>query len=451
MAKGFRNIDDFVRQAYNSSTQKAPLSVKQGLNQSIGGNGAFITTGLISLTTVLVVGAIFLFATNNETYVNDQTGKSYSEKFYLATNGNQNLSVINQKPETWNATQVNFENVSGTDHHSNNVILEGNGTAELTSLVNDSNSNISSASNVPTFSITSDNQDITENQALVKHQVKMLQARYGQVDDSNNVVNTPEEDTRNEEESTPTNDENLDVFGLTEPEVEVNKKSFKRSSTFLTAESGYNFQTNYFSGTSNSNSDIYEEGTKPSFSFEHGISLTHKTKSAFTFSGGIGLTSFNDNYVYQDYKMNIDTSYYWNETTGTTTEQYDTTYSKLFLYKGNNNLSYANISLGIGTQIDIKKFKIDLFVNGKFNYLISSNGGYIENNQLKNYTRKDDFYRKSFVNLSLGARVHYPVSNHLYLNAAVKFSPVLGELTDNAPFQRKIQYTNAGVGISYFF
>ncbi|MCH2234072.1 MAG: hypothetical protein MK078_07455 [Crocinitomicaceae bacterium] len=422
----FKNIDEFTREAYGQESTKAPAHVKENLTKVIGtgiGLGTWILGGL-GLTGVAVASFLLINSSNIE----EAYGKTDVSIFSAAYNDNIASSGIKTNYTDLTNSQLTNQTNENADI---SVIPETTLNQNPSATINPSNSQKVSNSN-SNLVHTSSNLNYTKTEII---------PRGGNTNGANELA-TPkveiispnrynENDLENQEaEETSVNDKNIYVFGISQdPKVEIPELPEYPNYWYITAESGLNMHNAFYSNPAFGDADMYETGTKQLLSSETNIDLTYRTKSFLTLSAGLGYSEFNENFNYTSASNAL--------------VEYD--------YSGKNKLSYATLRIGLGTQIDINKLKLDIFAQGRFNSLLRSNGAYIEDNSLVEYTRNDDIFKKSFLNLSLGMRAHYPITKNIYGTAVVQYTPVFGEMTNDAPFRRKMQYTHAGLGLSYFF
>jgi len=105
--------------------------------------------------------------------------------------------------------------------------------------------------------------------------------------------------------------------------------------------------------------------------------------------------------------------------------------------------------LSIGTQIIYNKFRFDFFVAGRFNYLISASGGYILNDAFVPFTKTSNpIFKPWYIDMLLGASVHYNLIGKLYISGTFRYRPPIGQMYQGTTFNRSVQYTHIGLGLS---
>ena len=419
MGREFQNIDQLAKEALSSLNEKAPSHVRANLNNGLRSN--FGRGGFSLLALLILAGSAALFFFENTPSTGSE--KSIVNNTYLL-NGNypaKNLRVTNLS-STKNATyktEVKENSVSQSE-------LKSQLTKKSSPLVeNNENFDTASVSEVITNNEASESIVVSSDKVLKSKLAISQRPNFTGSKISTDKNNEKEEVLVKEDQRSKIDDSNIDVFGLNYPEVQISEPSQKKNSWFVAVETGINFTKTFYNSGSSLQEQVYEKGIEAKFSSETLLDINYRTKSALTLNGGVGLSQFNESY------------------------RFDITPETTFI--GENKSNYAQIHLGLGTQINIKKFKLDLFAKGRFNKLISGSGAYLDGENLVNYSKSDDILTSSFFNLALGTRVHYPIYKNFHLNATVRYTPVFGELIQGTPITKKMQYTHAGVGVSYMF
>lgn len=288
--------------------------------------------------------------------------------------------------------------------------------------------------------------------------------------DSKNLASNSKIDSSDiETELLNTDQDSSSVIDTTEmPETEIlTPTNEKENQWFLTASGGFNKDKSFYNSSNVEEEELYKSSTSNKIGSEFEFEAKYRVNSGLTFGLGLAYNKFVEQYDF------FKTQSYLADSTMTTTYEYDSiqdttgswtvfvvdsnevvtgyTYGDSTVYQatGNTQASYLIVPISFGVQIPIKeKLLIDLFAQGRFNYLVGASGGFIANNQFISFTTANSPFKRMFFDLTLGTRVHYNLFKNLYLTGTIKYKPVIGSMYQNVNFERKVHYTHFGLGLS---
>lgn len=234
----------------------------------------------------------------------------------------------------------------------------------------------------------------------------------------------------------------------------------------ISATAGINFAQSKYTFQTNTEKIYYDNSTFMAPGFEGNMDVKYRLKNSLTFGTGAGISQLVENYNFFKESVDIDTTIVWQyqnvyqydsllDTTifigidSTSTATYDSTKITLYNENGTTKATYLQIPFSIGTQIIRNKFRFDLFVMGRFNYLINGSGGYLQNDVFMAFTKtQNEIFKTWYIDLMIGGAVHYQLFEKLYLTGTFRFHPALGQLYEGLDFNRSIQSFHAGLGVS---
>lgn len=272
---------------------------------------------------------------------------------------------------------------------------------------------------------------------------------------------------------------------LREPAISIEPPKPTYQPFMLSLSSGMNFsRTNYTSENMNE-AYLYNTALNDAPGWQVNTDFTYRFKNGLTFGTGLGYSHFNEAYDYQlsntevetnssyeyEYDYELIYSTYLTTTLGDTNEITVVEYvsdsvayvtdSTLVTttdtvvndqsYSGNNRFSYVQVPFRLGTQMQFGKFQLDLFADTRLNFLTMSRGNLVEAGELKPFTAKDPVYRKFYVDVTLGTRLHYQLFGQLYANASIQYRPVMGNTYQAMSLGKSFDYFHAGLGLSWRF
>lgn len=272
---------------------------------------------------------------------------------------------------------------------------------------------------------------------------------------------------------------------LQEPAISIEPPKPTYQPFMLSLSSGMNFSRTNYTSENMSEAYLYNTALNDAPGWQVNTDFTYRFKNGLTFGSGLGYSQFNEAYDYQLSKTEVETnsfyeyeydyeliySTYLTTTLGDTNEitvveyvsdsvAYVTdstlvtttdTVVKDQSYSGNNRFSYVQIPFRLGTQMQFGKFQLDLFADTRLNFLTMSRGNLVEAGELKPFTAKDPVYRKFYVDVTLGTRLHYQLFGQLYANASIQYRPVMGNTYQTMSLGKSFDYFHAGLGLSWRF
>ena len=273
--------------------------------------------------------------------------------------------------------------------------------------------------------------------------------------------------------------------GKAAPEMEIDPEQPAYQPLMLSVSSGINFTRSNYDSNNMNEAFLYNTSLDDKPGWQVNADLTYRFKNGLTFGTGLAYSQFNEAYTYQhtsteletttDYEYEYDYEYiydfYLTTTIGDTSEitvvEYVAdsiayvsdstlvttvdTVTNQTNYNGRNQFSYLQIPLRIGTQMRFGKVQVDLFADTRLNFLTMSQGNFFEDGTLQPFTMEDPVYRKFYVDVMLGTRVHYQLTNHLFVNASLQYRPVIGNTYQPMTLSKSFDYFHTGIGLSWRF
>ena len=495
MSKEIRNIDQLFQTELSGLAKKAPASVKRNVNKAIGTRSfrlGWILGGSSAVLVVLI--GIYLFSglfQSSETLLgkNELELDGYNEKLGYLTyelTGDTNLESENIGPQE-NSAELNYTEIRVDQHDSkNNLITSLNSdkkqtkvkqTKKIKPLINEVvfEPNLDAGDDIildkkntiypPT--VQKDDSLITDkiDKAIIETKDDIVVGK-----DENNT-SKPFTDSLNAknlvlttDSSSNSNQVTIIDSSLADPDIELSDEKELYSPWFFGLTAGINGKKSTFATSISGDESAYGTQLKDKLGHSALFDVSYRLKNSLTFGAGIGYTSLYENYNF--YKADIvvtDTNYITNyyldsipDSASMTGWAYftDSIVSPDYIYganeyynvNGTNSTTYLNIPIRFGTQLIFSKWRLDLFVGGRFNLLLASKSTYIENGQVF-YTNNQGF-KNSYFDLTFGGSAHFEIYNNLFLSSTVRYRPPLNSAYYSQQITNRFQNIYVGLGLS---
>jgi len=514
MSKEFKNMDDLFRSTFVDEATEVPAFVKTNIDKKLGFDRknrfgslfpAILLIGIVTATTIYFTvdtdesnSAQSNSSTENQTTStpsNDNTlavtsnelddpgtEKNSTQQINLSNSStNSNQSDINQSLKNNNSTNKKFQLGSNSESENDEINSDNLNTSftnnTLASKQNPNGNDAgvfkrpSDTSNGNGNDIGFDNNDVEGNDD--GSDVSGSSSDSTTNSDENKFVDDQTDDTHQNSDSTlnadddptnilsETNENDEDQEGNAPSDLD--RDGGKYNPWMLTFTGGLNLTKSIYEPKKQPESDLYEKSTNDRPSFETNFDVKYRLNNGLTFGTGFGLTQFAEIYYFDKTTVDIDTTYTYNyvydlfdstlviDSTIASTE-YDTTIVNIYNATGESKASYVTLPINVGTQIIYKKFRFDLFASGRFNYLVSASGGYILNDAFVPFTKNSNpIFKPWYIDMMLGATVHYQIFEKLYLSGTIRYRPPFGQMYQGTTFNKSVQYTHLGIGLSFKF
>lgn len=511
MSKEFDNMDDLFRSAFDGDVAEVPEFVKSNIDKKLGftskKTGWYWFSGFAAL--LILTGAVTLFmfsgadqssplqdnqAQHISTNDNTSTASSHDQNHSSQINTNSSLtdesglgsvdrtssspsavnrvtgnSTSNDNLTNNNTQQVQF-NQSATSSNSNDAISSRNSANGSSDENNNGTSNVAGNSHTSSATVH-DNSSFANthrqtNSSSLNFTTKApSRMPYGAsfIRSSNFSLSNPGAFSALDL-ITPTRSTNYS--SLKQPNAPLIESRETISPWFVTATTGLNYgQSNYTFPTA-SEEDLYNNATHTKPGFEANVDLKYRLKNSITFGVGAGVSQVSENYHFSKSVSQIDTQTVWLVTPiydtvdtalivdydSTLTTQIDSNLVTLYDYNGTTKATYLQIPFSLGTQIIRNKVRIELYAQGRFNYLLNGSGAYLSNDVLTSFNNSSgQIFRKWYLDLVIGTSVHYKLLDHLYLTGTLRYKPAFGQMYTGLNFNRTVQSVHIGLGASWMF
>ena len=242
------------------------------------------------------------------------------------------------------------------------------------------------------------------------------------------------------------------------------ERSERYNPWMISGTTGVNFSQSKYTFPSEAEKTNYLNSTYSVPGFEANLDVKYRLKNSLTFGTGAGVSQLVENYSFFKESLTVDSTSAWFYTPiydtldtmvivgydSTLTTTMDTSNVTLYDVNGTSRATYLTIPFSIGTQIIRNKFRFDVYLMGRFNYLINGKGGYLQDDTFTTFNKNENqIFKQSYFDLMAGAAIHYEIFTHLYLTGTFRFHPALGNMYDNLSFNRKIQSYHVGFGVSW--
>lgn len=225
------------------------------------------------------------------------------------------------------------------------------------------------------------------------------------------------------------------------------------------------FKQSHILGADTATENFYSSSIKDKSGYAIGVNANYRLKNGLLFGAGAQLSSYQEKYDFQKFQnVIVDTTFTWVVTVDSIQDSsmvwipiYDSSYVSNYVYgkqaivnaQGNNQATYLHIPLRFGVQFIQNKWRFDFLVQGRFNLLLQSRTTHFENNQL--ITTSGNAFKNSYLDLELGANVHYNLWKNLFVSGIVKYRPPLNNTYYSSGLSNKLQSLYLGIGFNWNF
>lgn len=249
----------------------------------------------------------------------------------------------------------------------------------------------------------------------------------------------------------------------------------------LSWSNGVNLTKSVYKSKDSKLMNDYQMAMQDKIGFESNIDLSYRFKNGLTLGTGLGYSNFKEKFDFSQTKILLDSvqninyeySYeyetaYTYDTSGVIIDSsyvlidsvqypvdssYTNTTDTSIIDKnrfGQNSVSYFSIPVHFGTQIIMNNFQFDLFASMRMNFLLAANGTYKQNGEYYEFTRKNNpIYKPFYIDFTLGSKVHYNFYKQFYINADIRFRPMIKSTLTATTFDKRYHYTFFGLGLSW--
>jgi hypothetical protein len=493
MNQEFKNIDDLFQSAFADDSAEVPAFVKANIDKKL--NTQKSKKGWIWLSSfalVLLISATLIWTLNaDETNLAETTSDS-TNLTSQNLNSNNNTSA-NHSSETTN--EANGYATSNSENQTESQLTQTN--SDLTKKSDSDNSGINPSAQSTTKSNAGDSKsepDFTTTTSSDQNQKKGNTSNGTSLDPNQqnislNSSGSARENTSNFRlplsvrmfekqvsgkilnpisksltQSNPTSAHAL--FGKNEIEATLIEAREIYNPWMISVTGGMNFSKSKYTSPIASEVTLYSDSNNDKPGFEGNIDVRYRLKNSLTFGTGLAISQLKENYDLFKQSISLDSTLVWSYQDiyeydtlldsniwvgidSTSTTNYDTTSVTLYDASGTNTATYLHIPFSIGTQIIRNKFRFDLYVMGRFNYLLNASGGYVENESFNTFSKTNQIYKPWYFDVMLGTAVHYQLFEKLYLTGTFRYRPQIGNLYQGLSFNKAVQSYHIGLGVSW--
>lgn len=497
MSKEFKNIDELFQVSFEGDTSEVPAFIKSNIDKRIAGNnkkaGWWKWGGLLSLFVVSGIAGIYFFGdqeTNDQLLYNND---SNSEMNNVSSDVQHEINYENDSDliiQEENAGTTEGENQNDNDNMSDPLSVSDNETNpnEKIPSENSKNDPVDNFKKTTVDNGTNPSLDDTQNGIAAEDKLNDSNDEKSssiKMTDREESVNSPSIAGLNPRQFSFGADKNSILknenrgslnypiqYPFNSLSQNVSANSVHKNETYnpwmISATGGVSLSESKYSTSNPNELTIYEDSNndKPGFGFA--LNATCRLQNSLTFGTGVSMNTLAETYHYFKEDVMIDSTLTWTyqdiyeyDTLLDTmmwvgidssyTADYDTTKKVMYDFSGETKATYFSIPLSIGTQIITEKFRFDFYVAGRFNYLLKATGGYVMNDVYQMFTNSNQIFRKMYVDVILGANVHYKLTDHFYLSGTLKYKPALQEIYQGLDFNKSFQSIQIGAGVSWKF
>lgn len=491
MSKEFNNIDDLFQSAFAGESTEVPAFVKVNIDKKIGfkkdKRGWFWLSGLAAL---IVITTAMIWHLNDSPKNLAQTSSDSNEQTLTENQSQNNSSIENKISEEiieknnsgTNGSDISNDNSAPVDSRDirSKATSENNTSKSSDEKLNDQNAD--TKTNDQSVQISSHNNNSVPEKSsdeLIDTGSETIYKSSGSTGSDNFQRPALAIRMYEKQEDLKNNNRTNSALEITNPSLaigfttpsELDAAPMEKKETYnpwmISLTGGLNYSKSKYTFPSAAEKDFYTKSTFSPPRFEVNADVKYRLPNSLTFSTGLGISKLSENYQFFKESLDIDTTITWQyqdiyeydslldstifvgiDSTSTTT--YDSTQVTLYNEAGVTQATYLHIPFSIGTQIIRNKFRFDLFAAGRFNYLLSGSGGYLQNDVFISFNKQQNQIFKTWtVDLILGASIHYQLFEKLYVSGTMRFNPGLVNLYDGLSFSRSVQSTHIGVGLSW--
>ena len=453
-------------------------------NSSENGNSTGSATGNNNINSQVSSGNNPVLATGENTG-NPEAGASNSNNTGDVSN------TIDLQANSGNDTEQNAEgNTQGPDNSENDLTdSQGNNNEENVGTTNDDRNNTGANADGSDNDTENSEDNTTTETADSGNESNENTNAFDKNENANNEEVTEEtnESENNERNDLPEEEEYVEEPPQEQPDTTGNtviegKPAQTHNPWMLSLTSGINQTRSSYFSESAIEQMLYENSVSDRIGIQSNLDVTYRLRNGLMFGTGIGYSRFDDSYSFNTQSFNIDSTenlevvydyeyeydyylsadvdsvvdidsvFYISDSTAFVVDSitsYDLDSTLVNTpYSGVNRASYLSLPVHLGAQLEWKKFQFDLYASLRFNFLMNSSGGYLNNGEFIAFNSANSIYRRFYFDWTLGSKVHYNVYKNLYLTGTVQFRPVVGNALTGVSFNKTFHYTHFGLGVS---
>ncbi len=225
--------------------------------------------------------------------------------------------------------------------------------------------------------------------------------------------------------------------------------TIKHPPWMLSLTSGINLQKSNYTSNSGTVGTLYNMAIDDRLGYQASLELTYRTKKSLTLGTGFTYNRSSENYSFIEKMIVYDTTFLDTVLMDTGMFIVDTSTIET-LHEGLTKNTTISFPFTLGTQLIIKKFRVDFFAMIRANFIINSSGGYFSNSTetFIPFDSSTSIYKPFHLDFALASRFHYNFYKNLYLTGKVQFRPQQGNSLTGIDLNKSFRYTHFGAGIS---
>lgn len=479
MSKEFKNTDDLFQSIFVDDELEVPAFVKSNIDKHLESKKPKIIWIWLSILIILIGSSVIAFVVHN---ANQSTPANTLETSITQQNTTQNDQDIK---ENKSYQQTSFNEIKDSSVKENITVndLENISTSEKNKNL-DIPEKYADAKPIPDFNVSTNNNSSndkkgettfnnevkrTNNFSSSSSQLSPIKKYFSNTPANYELPFKPARSIFAElsyQNSAKLSQQHL--FGdMTEaPQITIQQNNSGNNAWMFIAAAGPKINRAFYTSDNSELVTIYENDNDEKLTWEAGLDAKYFLKNSLTFGTGIAVSNLKQNYAYFKQSQQIDTIYNWNYfdiyeydsiadtmvfvgIDSTLQTEYDTTSVINYNQSGTNEASYLHIPISLGYSFGYKKFIFDLFIQGRFNYLLKGSGVYLNNDSITTFTKSDNVYRKWFIDLRVGLSTHYKLTDHLFLTGNFYSSPVKIANYQGLNFEKYSRSFSATLGLSW--